>query len=467
MNKNGIKRDSQMDQINSIFNSNIPRKINFNSFINNNPTNFNNNYYDDFQKETGEISKFNPYDYENDNNYFDDYYEYRKRSKTNVNNENNKENFNLDNNYYHYYDYSEEDIHGNHDKSDLFIKKISNYINDINEDDLNNIIIKNYEFKNHFSSPKLKRGKYNETHISQCSIKKQKKKQVCFTDLKDEPNNIKIRSTNYTSNLSFDNNNNNFDKQELDIYNINPINENIINDNKKNTKIKKKNKKIDNATFVIKNHKNKRNVHSNLINYRNKDSIMDKKHKKNIPIVRSTIQCSKTLKTIDEYMELKRNKSKSKNSHIKKGNNSHEKRKIISNIKVNNNELKPKEKNKSKNRLISINKKDDNNDDTQAKKINKNNNNEDKKIISKKKEKIKSIPKVKSSQSFFKSFLCCFGYNNCINNNDNNDDNDNDKIIKSKTHKIKTIKTDINNNINDKKPKNKSFKKKKKKINNE
>jgi hypothetical protein len=458
--KNGIKRDSQMDQIMSIFNSNIPRKINFNSFINNNPTNFNNNYYDDFQKKPREISKFNPYDYENDNKYFDNYYECR--SKTNVNNENNKENNNLDNNFYHYYDCSEENIHDNHDKSDLFIKKISNYINDINEEDLNNNIIKNYEFKNNFSSPKLKRGKYNETHISQCSIKKQKKKQVCFTDLKDEPNNIKIRSTNYTSNLSFDNNNNNIYKKESDIYNINPLDENNINLIKKNTKIKKKNKKIDNATFVNKNHKNKRNVHSNLINHRNKGRIIDKKQKKNIPVVRSTIQHSKTLKTIDEYMEIKRNKSKSKNSHVKKGNNSHEKRKNMSNIKVNANELKPKEKNKSKNRLISINKKDDNNDDTQAIKTSKNNNNEDKKIISKKKEKIKSIPKVKSSHCFFKSFLCCFGYNNCINSNGNND-----KLIKSNTHKIKTIKTDINNNINDKKPKNKSSKKKKKKINNE
>ena len=444
----------------SVFNSNIPRKINFNSFVNNNQDNFNNNYYDNIPKIAVEISKFNPYDYENDNKYFDDYYEFKIRAKTNGNNENNKENFIFDNDFYNCYEQSGENFQGDHEKSDLLLKKISNYINDNNEDNLINNSIKNYDFKNNYSSPKLKKIKNNE-YISQYSIKKPNKKQVCFTDLKDEPNNIKIRSTNYSSNLSFDNNNNNFNNQELYLYDINPLDENNINYNSKNSKIKMKNHKLDNITFVFsKNNKNKRNNHSSLFNNRNKENIVDKKQKKKLPALKSTIQYSKTLKTIDEYMEFKRNKSRPKKTNSKKRINSLEKkRNNISNIKSNINEFKQKEKGKPRNResvkkLIVNNKKDninDENNETQAVKLNKNieknNNNEEKKTISKKKEKIKSIPKVKSSKSFFKSFLCCFGYNNNVHNNDN----DNENIKKTHTNKIKPTKTDIHNLVNDKK----------------
>ncbi len=97
--KNEIKNNLHMDQILSIFNSNIPRKINFNSFINNNnPNNFNNNYCDNKNNEIKEISYFNPYDSEKDNIFIDNFNRNKIISIANPNNDINKENYNLDNN---------------------------------------------------------------------------------------------------------------------------------------------------------------------------------------------------------------------------------------------------------------------------------------------------------------------------------------------------------------------------------
>ena len=56
-----MNKNSNDEKIISIFDSNIPRKINFSSFINHvSPLNL--------DKEIRQISKFNPYDTEIDNN---------------------------------------------------------------------------------------------------------------------------------------------------------------------------------------------------------------------------------------------------------------------------------------------------------------------------------------------------------------------------------------------------------------
>ena len=476
--KNEIKNNLHMEQILSIFNSNIPRKINFNSFINNNtPINFNNNYCDIKNNEIKEISYFNPYDSENDNIFPDNFNRNKIISITNPNNDINKENYNLDNNINIFHFESGENMQNNYEKSDLFIKKISNYINNpINEEDLNNKIIKKVTYKNqYFSSPKVKRRKNNAyTHISQYSVKKQKKKKVCFTDLKEGLDNIKIRSTNYSSNLSFDNHNKN-NKKEFIMNDINPLNKININNNIKNNKNKKKINKTQDNTYIKNKKQINKNCRSSLNNNKNKENITEKKiQRKKIPMLRSTIQFSKKLKTIDEYMELKRSKSKPKNSHSKKKDNNHEKNNIIENIKLNINENNKKEKNKLNNKenkdikkinshIIKDNVSDNNDENQTVRKFNHkknvdkhNNNNNDKKIITKKNKTIKSIPKIKNSKSFFKSFLCCFGHDSCYNIGSKEDCNKNNKIN-----------TEINNNINDKKSRNKSSKKKKRKNNNE
>ena len=474
--KNGIKTNLHMEQIMSIFNSNIPRKINFNSFTSNNTRiNFNNNNYCDIKhNEIKEISNFNPYDFEKDNNvFFDNYNGNKIISKTNPNNEINDENYNLLNNINNFNLDSGENIQDNKEKSDLFLDKITNYINNpINEKDLNNKLIKNVKYKNQYcSSPKIKKKNNNAyTHISQYSIKKQKDKKACFTDLKEGPDNIKIKSTNYSSTLSFDNQNKD-NKKEFIMNDISPLNKINITYNIKNNKNKKNCNKIYENTYI--NNKNFKNKKS-LINNKNKDNITEKKiQRKKIPMLKSSIHTSKNLKTIDEYMELKRSKSRPKNSHSKRKNNSHEKNNIITKIKLNINEFQKNEKNKLKNKenkdikkLNTIIKKvniNDNNYDSQTVKkyshnkyADKNIHNNDKKIISKKIKSIKSIPKIKNNKCFFKSFLCCFGYDSCCNIVSNDDYNKNNKIN-----------TDTNNNLNDKKSKNKLSKKKKRKNNNE
>ena len=186
-------------------------------------------------------------------------------------------------------------------------------------------------------------------------------------------------------------------------------------------------------------------------------------------------------------MGLKANKSKQKNSHSKKKENN----KLL-NIKNSINEcnkkdkLKVKSKGSVKNIKRTGNKKycldeeskvrnannlniknNDNDDENDINNLNNdddiNHKNEKKKSpkkIKKNKSGNKSNPKMKSSKTFFNSFLCCFGYGK------ESKDNSRTNIYNRNTeNKIKIINTkiNVNNNLNERKTKNKISKKKKRK----
>ena len=112
------------EKILSIFEPNLIRRINFNSFINNKtpPINLNDKYYNDKQKRIKQISKFNPYDSEIDYKY-NDIYNNKKLLKYNQNNENQKVDNNVNNNII-YCDYKDkEGIEGNNNQN------LGNFIN--------------------------------------------------------------------------------------------------------------------------------------------------------------------------------------------------------------------------------------------------------------------------------------------------------------------------------------------------
>ena len=280
------------------------------------------------------------------------------------------------------------------------------------------------------------------TKLTQYSINNKNKKDMWYTDLKNGLNNMKIKSTNFSSNVSYES----YDKNE---------NKNFAKD---------RNKKV---TFihVIRNNKNEKSLIDNK--NKNKENKINK-------LIQSRIHACKTLKTIDEYTEIKKRK---KNSHSR----CKEKKNNLSCIKihVNRTNKKDKEKSKSKSRekskiLNKMNlkknnlnlrneykkKEKNNNDDKKGANIkerNENNNNIEDAAKKGKKKDSESIPKVKAHKSFFNSFLCCF---ECLNlDNKNNDINDNiNKVPLTK------LNTDINNKLKykDKKSRNKPEKKKKK-----
>lgn len=462
--KNEDENELFNEKIMSIFDSDIPRRINFNSFINNTSGNtFNKKYYNDKPKENP-ISKFNPYDSEID-----------KKSKFRKQNEIRKINIDNDNKNIIFFGFNSGE---KNEDAKLLIKNINNYINissdedyninnknseinrDINNDinrDINSEInkdINNDIFNQNYITPKLFVRNNNEySKLSQYSINN-KKKDSCCTDLKNGFNNIRIKSTNFSSNLSYDscdkNTNTYFNgkKEKNPFHKVNFININRNNKNKK--KISKNETLIDN---------------------RKKKDIIEHNRPKKIPMLKSTIQLSKTLKTIDEYMELKKKKSKPKTHSKRKGKNNDKKDNL-----ANNNESNKKDKSRTKNKtnnkdskkkiinykteiLNNDNQTNKNNNDKKINNNDKNINNEEKKEISDNKEAIKiskSIPKIKTHKNIFRSFLCCF---ECLSleNEDNNNFN------KNQTNNNNIVNTDINDKLNDKKIKSKSKNKKKKK----
>ena len=172
--------------------------------------------------------------------------------------------------------------------------------------------------------------------LTQYSTNNNNKKDISYTDLKNGLTNMKVKSTNFSSNISYDS----YDKNE----NIN-INTNLYSNF--HSKKDKDKHNLHKVTFINLNPNNKikkSKLYDNTLidnKIKSNTNVENRKHK--IPKLKSTILLSKTLKTIDEYMELKKNK---KYSHSKKK----EKRHNMSNIKVNINQSNKKEKNKSKNK---------------------------------------------------------------------------------------------------------------------
>ena len=209
--KNEDENELFNEKIMSIFDSDIPRRINFNSFVNNTSGNtFNNKYYNDKPKENP-ISKFNPYDTEID-----------KKSKFRNPKENRKISIDNDNKNIIFFGFNSGE---KNEDAKFLIKNINNYINissdedynannninnniykDINKDinnDINNDINDDI-FNQNYITPKLNIKNNNEySKLSQYSINNIKKDSCC-TDLKNGFNNIRIKSTNFSSNLSYD-----------------------------------------------------------------------------------------------------------------------------------------------------------------------------------------------------------------------------------------------------------------------
>ena len=425
--KNDDKANLLDEKLMSIFDWNIPRKINFNSFVNNVSGNsFNDKYYNDKNCQN-KISKFNPYDAEIDKKF---------KCKNEIRKVNNE--INNDNNII-YFGFNSGEKNENKSIEDKFlIKKINNYINISSDEESNKIP------NNNFNTPKLNIRNNNEyTKLTQYSINNNNEKDMWYTDLKNGLNNMKIKSTNFSSNVSYES----YDKNE---------NKNFVKD---------RNKKV---TFIHVNRNNKNE--KSLIDNRNKN-----KENKINKLIQSRIHTCKTLKTIDEYTGTKKSK---KNSHSR----CKEKKNNLSCIKihVNRTNKKDKEKNKSKSKekskiLNKMNlkknnlnlrneykkKEKNNNDDKKGANIKDKNENNDNNIedVTKKgkKKDSESIPKVKARKSFFNSFLCCF---ECLNSDNKNNDNS-DNINKVPLTKLNT---DINNKLKnkDKKSRNKSEKKKKK-----
>ena len=445
-----IKNDENTNIINekifAIFNNeNLPQKIVYNSFVNNNtPFRLKSKSKNNIKKDKRQISIFNPYETEIDYNY--------NGNQLSEFNQENESNFYTDNNInYNNYIFPEKMEEKNDEN--LFINKMNNYIN-ISSD--NGSVFSKRNEESIFISPKLnnKNNKNIFSKIAHYSMKNNNnEKGISYTDLKKGLNNIKIKSTNFTSNVSFDN-----------------------IDHKKNNKNKKDNSSTFNKISIFNVNKNNKKVKkikfhdSVLVDNKKNNKTDNNKRAKRIPMHRSTIQYSKTLKTIDEYMELKRNKSKSKNSK-KKENNQHN----LSNNKRNLNKsnkkerIKPKSKEsrKSHKKLINYIKKNylnddndtikDNNKEQNDKSNSKNLNNDYKKISPKMIKKNKSNPKIRNGKSIFHCFLCCFGCNNFC---DRDDIKSNCKNI-NKSPDDRVINIDIDNKkLNDKKSKNKINKKK-------
>jgi hypothetical protein len=196
------------NKISSIFDFNIPRKINYNKSFNKSIIeNSNTKKGSNVKKPSFRIvSKFNPYDIGllTTNKK-------EKIYKTGI-----KEHKSNNCIYIHNIKTDIENKENDFRKSNILIQKDKNYF-DSNKKLSQNLMLK-------FNTPKinLNLGNYNNKETPDYLIKIKKQKNQYFTDLKKALNNLKVRSTNYSSNGSYnytENNNYNYEN-------------NIINDNK-------------------------------------------------------------------------------------------------------------------------------------------------------------------------------------------------------------------------------------------
>ena len=216
------------NKISSIFDFNIPRKINYNKSFNKSTNENSNNKveYNSKNQKFRKISKFNPYDIgllktnKKDNIY-----------KTGI-----KEH--KSNNYINIYNTKTEIENKENDfrKSNILIQKDKKYF-DSNKKLSQNLMLK-------FNTPKinLNLDNYNNKNTPEILNKIKKQKNQYFTDLKKTLNNIKIKSTNYSSNGSNYYNENNYNDCDED-------NEIKIKETSFNKNINKINKALEKLKF--------------------------------------------------------------------------------------------------------------------------------------------------------------------------------------------------------------------------
>lgn len=409
MSKNGEENNKSLNaKIVSVFESDIPRKITFKSLISNNSENsmsFSNQLYNDNQKSKIQISKFNPYDTEID-----------KKSKFKQSNINERPGTDIDTTNIVFFGFkSGEKSEARNEENNVFISKLNSYINISSDEDNNLNIIKNKKTKinqinpQNYISPKLN-IKTNNEYIKLTKYSTNNDKEVNFTDLKNVLKDMKIKTTNFSTNISYD-----------------------TCGKKDNTDIKGKKITIPKkVSFVgVKKSNLKKNIiikDNTSIYSKNKKNIIDQnKLASNKFGLISAIKLSKALKALDENFEFSKKKSSIHYFHSKKKKISRNKKRNLTTIKRNFNPFRNKEKNKSQNKeknketkkIINKNFNNINNDKIGYSK------NKDKKNKISKKEKMnisKSNPKNNANKSLFHSFLCCFKCAN-IEDEDNNSDN--------------------------------------------
>ena len=212
-----------------IFDLNIPRKINYNNSFNKTTIDYNNNKFKTSKKQQfRKVSKFNPYDI----GYL----------KLNIKDDINKTGIKPKNPNFNYINNTDNESANKENesiKSNILMRKNAGYIN-TNKKCSQNLLMK-------FNTPKtgMNLGIVNK-NTPEYLIKIKNQKKQYFTDLKKALNNMKIKSTNYSSNGSYNiTENNYYDEEEIN-------KETKIKDFSFNKKIKKINIHKSNKQFFPK-----------------------------------------------------------------------------------------------------------------------------------------------------------------------------------------------------------------------
>ena len=218
-----------LNKDNSIFDLNIPRKINYNNSFNKTIIDYNNNKFKTSKKQQfRKVSKFNPYDI----GYL----------KLNIKDDINKTGIKPKKANFNYINNTDNESANKENESiisNILTGKNAGYINS-NKKCSQNLLMK-------FNTPKtgMNLGIVNK-NTPEYLIKIKNQKKQYFTDLKKALNNMKIKSTNYSSNGSYNiTENNNYDEG---YYNK----ETKLKDSSFNKKIKKININKSNKQFFPK-----------------------------------------------------------------------------------------------------------------------------------------------------------------------------------------------------------------------
>ena len=185
-----------LNKDNSIFDLNIPRKINYNNSFNKTIINYKNNKFKTSKKQQfRKVSKFNPYDI----GYL----------KLNIKDDINKTGIKPKKANFNYINNTDNESANKENESiisNILTRKNAGYINS-NKKCSQNLLMK-------FNTPKtgMNLGIVNK-NTPEYLIKIKNQKKQYFTDLKKALNNMKIKSTNYSSNGSYNiTENNNYDE---------------------------------------------------------------------------------------------------------------------------------------------------------------------------------------------------------------------------------------------------------------
>ena len=176
--------DLNFNKDSSIFDLNLGRKINYNNSFNKSISENNSNELKTSKKpKFRKVSKFNPYDI----GYL------QLKNNDNINKTGKKKSDK--NNYLNIIDTKSENKENDGKLSNIMLHKSNKYLN-INQKYSQNLMTK-------FNTPKTKMNLDENKNTPEYLIKIKKQKNQYFTDLKKALNNLKVKSTNYSSNASY------------------------------------------------------------------------------------------------------------------------------------------------------------------------------------------------------------------------------------------------------------------------